>query len=136
MKRGTTVILTGLFIPLPVRRKEFERHAKREYGKALTLLSAYALFPCTKEGLGVRLTVSHLSETGLVNIPFTYCSILLTEYSRKKTIQIQTDGSSSLKKCVTALWGPKALDNIIPLDLDVEVEPDAATLRKRGLNER
>lgn len=63
-QRGTTVSLTGLFAPLPVRRKEFERHAKREYGKALSLLTAYALVPCTAEAGGVKLTVSHISESG------------------------------------------------------------------------
>jgi DNA mismatch repair protein PMS2 len=63
-QRGTTVTLNGLFTPLPVRRKEFERHAKREYGKALALLSAYALFPCAIDGSGVKFTVSHISETG------------------------------------------------------------------------
>ncbi len=62
-QRGTTVAITGLFIPLPVRRKEFERHAKREYGKALSLLTAYALIPCTADE-GVKLTVSHISDSG------------------------------------------------------------------------
>ena len=51
--------VTGLFKPLPVRRKEFERNAKREFAKALTLLNAYALIPCSKENQGVRLTVSN-----------------------------------------------------------------------------
>lgn len=50
--------VTGLFKPLPVRRKELERNAKREFAKALTLLNAYALVPCSKENKGVRLTVS------------------------------------------------------------------------------
>ena len=63
-QRGTTVLLTGLFTPLPVRRKEFERHAKREYGKALNLLTAYALVPCAAEATGVKLTVSHISDSG------------------------------------------------------------------------
>lgn len=51
--------VTGLFKPLPVRRKELERNAKREFAKALTLLNAYALIPCSKENHGVRLTVSN-----------------------------------------------------------------------------
>ncbi|KIM25641.1 hypothetical protein M408DRAFT_331017 [Serendipita vermifera MAFF 305830] len=116
-QRGTTVAITGLFTPLPVRRKEFERHAKREYGKALTLLTAYALIPCTAEG-GVKLTVSHISESG------------------KKSVQIQTDGSTLLKNSITALWGSKAMDSIIPLSLDINVEPDSAAVKRRGLAER
>ena len=51
--------VAGLFKPLPVRRKEFERNAKREFGKALNLLNAYALVPCAHENGGVRLTVSN-----------------------------------------------------------------------------
>lgn len=46
-QRGTSVLLSGLFSPLPVRRKEFERTAKREYSKALNLLYAYALVPAS-----------------------------------------------------------------------------------------
>ncbi|PVG03723.1 DNA mismatch repair protein MutL [Serendipita vermifera] len=117
-QKGTTVAITNLFAPLPVRRKEFERHAKREYGKALSLLTAYALFPSVVNGQTVKFTVSHISETG------------------KKLVQIQTDGSSQLKSSVTALWGSKAMDNVVPLDLDLKVEPDSASLRRRGLAER
>ncbi|KAK7436204.1 ATP-binding mismatch repair protein [Stygiomarasmius scandens] len=49
-QRGTTILLKSPFSPLPVRRKEFERNAKREFGKALALLNAYAVGPCC--GLG------------------------------------------------------------------------------------
>lgn len=57
-------MLRGVFDPLPVRRKEFERHSKREFGKALTLISAYALVPCSQENGGVKLTLMQVSETG------------------------------------------------------------------------
>ncbi|KAG8771401.1 hypothetical protein FRC15_003428 [Serendipita sp. 397] len=116
-QRGTTVSLTSLFTPLPVRRKEFERHAKREYGKALNLLTAYALVPCTS-GTGVKLTVSHVSESG------------------KKLVQIQTDGSTLLKNSITTLWGSKGLENLTPINLKFQVEPDSALFRRRGLSER
>lgn len=75
---GTTVTLTNLFISLPVRRKEFERNAKREFGKALTLLNAYALGPCSA-GSGVRLTVSNQPEKGYVPVFFH----LFLKYSAK-----------------------------------------------------
>ncbi|KAJ4468013.1 histidine kinase-like ATPase [Lentinula lateritia] len=45
-QRGTAVLLTSLFAPLPVWRKELERNIKREFSKALALLNAYALGPC------------------------------------------------------------------------------------------
>ena len=56
----------GLFMPLPVRRKEFQRNSKREFGKALNLLNAYALVPCSHENKGVRLNVVNLQEGGYV----------------------------------------------------------------------
>lgn len=65
-QRGTTVIVSNLFLPLPVRRKEFDRNAKREFGKALALLNAYALGPCCCGGAGVRLTVSNQADKGYV----------------------------------------------------------------------
>ena len=45
VQRGTTVAIIGLFGQLPVRQKEFERHAWREFRKALHLLTAYSLVP-------------------------------------------------------------------------------------------
>jgi len=65
MQRGTTILLSGLFKPLPVRRKEFERTVKREYAKALSLLYAYALVPASislSDGRsGVRLKVESVA---------------------------------------------------------------------------
>lgn len=61
-----------------MRRKEFERNTKREFGKALALLTAYALVPCVstskdsldsnteKEKKGVRLIVSNQLDGGYV----------------------------------------------------------------------
>ncbi|PIL33840.1 hypothetical protein GSI_03546 [Ganoderma sinense ZZ0214-1] len=40
--RGSTVSVSGLFKPLPVRCKELECNARREHAKALALLHAYA----------------------------------------------------------------------------------------------
>ncbi|KAJ4482401.1 DNA mismatch repair protein [Lentinula aciculospora] len=94
-QRGTTILLTSLFAPLPVRRKELERNIKREFSKSLALLYAYALGPCC--GLGsdraVRFSVTNQPDKGYV-------------YVRTGT---------------TALWGPKALDGVIDLDLEFEV---------------
>ncbi|KAH9066502.1 hypothetical protein EDB87DRAFT_1586471 [Lactarius vividus] len=113
VQRGTTVAITGLFKPLPVRRKEFERHAKREFGKALHLLTAYALVPCTRENNGVVLTVSHTPNGG------------------KKTAQLRTDGAASIRASVGALWGPKQLENLVDLRLSFEVVPEKVVLRRR-----
>jgi DNA mismatch repair protein PMS2 len=41
-QKGTIVVVEKLFHNLPVRRKELEKNIKREYGKVLSLLHAYA----------------------------------------------------------------------------------------------
>lgn len=51
------------FKPLPVRRKELERNIKREFNKALHMLYAYALVPCSRDK-GVRMAVTNLAEGG------------------------------------------------------------------------
>ncbi|KAG8999615.1 hypothetical protein FRB90_012030 [Tulasnella sp. 427] len=117
LQRGTTVTVTGLFTPLPVRRKEFERNAKREFGKALALLQAYALVPCVQENQGVRLTVFNQIGAG------------------KKTFVLQTDASRSLKSSVSSLWGPKQVENLVSLDLRCQVQTDKASLKRQGILE-
>ncbi|TBU55040.1 DNA mismatch repair protein MutL [Dichomitus squalens] len=113
-QRGTTVTVSGLFKPLPVRRKELERNAKREYAKALSLLHAYALVPCAHENKGVRLTVFNHPAQG------------------SKSVQVRTDGTPSTRASVSAIWGPKALEHLVDLDLAFPVEPEAAVLRRLG----
>ncbi|KAI0092222.1 hypothetical protein BDY19DRAFT_884632 [Irpex rosettiformis] len=114
-QRGTTVTISELFKPLPVRRKELERNAKREYGKALNLVNAYALLPCVQENGGVRLTCTHQPKSG------------------KKSVQLRTDGSPSIRSSVSSLWGPKTLDNLVELDLSFKVETEKSVLRRQGL---
>jgi DNA mismatch repair protein PMS2 len=63
-QRGTTITLHTLFSPLPVRRKELERHIKREFGRVLSLLQAYALVPCSIPGRPVRLSVANTDAKG------------------------------------------------------------------------
>ncbi|KAI9566649.1 hypothetical protein HD554DRAFT_1104666 [Boletus coccyginus] len=112
-QRGTTVTVSNLFKPLPVRRKEFERNTKREFQKALNILHAYALVPCALENKGVRFTVSNQAEGG------------------RKVIQFKTDGSPSMRASVLAVWGSKALENIVDLDLSFDVESERSVLRRK-----
>ncbi|KAJ3799796.1 DNA mismatch repair protein MutL [Lentinula aff. detonsa] len=101
-QHGTTILLTSLFSPLPVRRKELERNIKREFGKALALLNAYTLGPCCGLGSGkaVRFSVTNQPDKGYVG----------------SSLSIQT-----VRAGTTALWGPKALNGVIDLDLEFEV---------------
>ncbi|TDL18204.1 DNA mismatch repair protein MutL [Rickenella mellea] len=111
-QRGTTVTIEGLFKPLPVRRKEYERNSKLQLGKALNLLSAYALVPCAQENKGVRLSVYHQPDGG------------------KKTLQIRTDGTATVRASISSLWGPKQLENLVELDLHLDVSPEKTTLKR------
>ncbi|EAU83597.2 DNA mismatch repair protein [Coprinopsis cinerea okayama7 len=110
-KRGTTVTVSKLFTPLPVRRKEFERKAKREFDKALSLLYAYALGPCAASP-GVRMSVTNHTEKG------------------QKSVQLQTQGTPSLRASVTALWGPKAMENLVELDVSFSIETEKSVLKR------
>lgn len=53
--RGTTVKVERLFEQLPVRRKELIKNAKREMGKAVDMVQAYALIKT-----GVRFEVRNI----------------------------------------------------------------------------
>lgn len=58
-QKGTTVAVESLFYNLPVRRRELEKNIKREYGKVLGLLHAYACI-----STGVRFAVSNQAAKG------------------------------------------------------------------------
>lgn len=129
-QRGTTITLTNLFTPLPVRRKELERNIKREFGKALALLNAYALGPCAKKG-GIRLGVTNQVEGGCVFLRVKFLSSSLMMFlGGRKSVQIRTDGTPSLRASVSTLWGPKALTNIVDLELEFEVETAKVALQR------
>jgi DNA mismatch repair protein PMS2 len=95
-----------------VRRKEFERNAKREFGKAIGLLTGYALVPCAStikedsaKGKGVRLTITNTLTAG------------------KKQTNILSPGSgSSTFATAQGLWGSKALESVTKFALSFSVE--------------
>ena len=102
----------------------------------MNLLTAYALVPCTRENNGVVLTVSNNPDGGCVSFASFRSPVLPGEeangrYSRKKTTQLRTDGATSVRASVGALWGPKQLDNLVDLDLSFEVVPEKSVLRRR-----
>lgn len=49
--------------------------------------------------------------------------------NRRKTIQLRTDGMPSTKAAVSAIWGPKALEHLVELDLKFDVKIDKAVRR-------
>ena len=48
----------------------------------------------------------------------------------RKTVQLKTDGSPSVKASVTALWGSRGLDNVVDLDLSFDVQTEKNVLRR------
>lgn len=119
-ERGTTVTLFNLFSPLPVRRKEFERNAKKELTKALTLLTAYALVPASSTPVapGIRLKVDSITSGKSV----------------KRNNMLSNDGRGDLRANVMAVWGSKALDGVTDVDLDLDVVVDKMA-RREGMEE-
>ena len=101
------MILTNLFKPLPVRRKEFERNHKREYAKATNLLTAYALIPCSStpnKTKGVRLTLTNTLPTG-----------------KKQTHVLAPGADAGSMAIATGLWGSKSLEGVCEFQIHFDV---------------
>ena len=118
IQRGTTVTLTNPFQPLPVRRKEFERNHKREYGKAMNLLTAYALVPC----------VSNTNPTNSKSKPKgVRLSLTNTLSCGKKQMHILAPGGGADSMTVASgLWGVKGLEGVKEFEVEFAVEPPKA----------
>ncbi|KAI7158979.1 DNA mismatch repair protein MutL [Hortaea werneckii] len=99
-QRGTTVTIDELFYSLPVRRKELEKNIKREYGKVIGLLHAYACI-----GVGVRFSVSNHMPKG------------------KKMAVFSTKANTTTKENIVNVFGSKTLLALIRLDLKLEMQP-------------
>ncbi|BAE59790.1 unnamed protein product [Aspergillus oryzae RIB40] len=112
-QKGTTVSVEGLFKRLPVRRRELEKNIKREYGKVLNLLHAYA---CVSKG--VRFNVKN------------------TVAKTRNVVVFSTNGNQTTKENIANVYGAKTLLALIPLDLTLEFEPSAAGKRAAVDEER
>ncbi|XP_040962778.1 DNA mismatch repair protein PMS1 isoform X2 [Gossypium hirsutum] len=91
---GTTVTVKKLFSNLPVRSKEFHRNIRKEYGKLISLLNAYAL-----TAKGVRLVCSNTSRKNL------------------KSVVIKTQGSGSLKDSIIQVFGMNMFNCLEPVSI-------------------
>lgn len=110
-QRGTTVTLTDLLTSLPVRRRELERHVKREYNKAFAMLQAYALIT-----QGVRWA--------------SY--VTLRDGKRVSQLLVSAShGPKYLQANVAALFGAKASASMQPIDVTLSLP--SHTVRVHGL---
>ncbi|KAJ6188274.1 DNA mismatch repair protein C-terminal [Penicillium mononematosum] len=105
-QKGTTASVEGIFKRLPVRRRELEKNIKREYGKVLNLLHAYACI-----STGVRFSVRN------------------TVGKTRNVVVFSTNGNKTTKENIANVYGAKTLSALISLDLDLQFEPSAATKR-------
>jgi len=102
-KQGTTVIVENLFHNLPVRRRELERHVKREWNKLIALLNQYACI-LTR----VRFTVSQQAIKG------------------KKVVLFSTNGNLTTRENVINIFGAKSMSALVALDLSLTMDPSSS----------
>ncbi|KAL6217237.1 hypothetical protein ACLB2K_010454 [Fragaria x ananassa] len=93
---GTTVTVKNMFVNLPVRCKEFSRNIRKEYGKLVSLLNAYALI-----AKGVRLVCTNAIGRNA------------------KSVVLKTQGSGSLKDNIVTLFGMSTFSCLEPVSISV-----------------
>lgn len=91
---GTTVTVKKLFCNLPVRSKEFSRNIRKEYGKLISLLNAYALI-----AKGVRFVCTNTTGKNV------------------KSVVLKTQGSSSLKDNIITVFGMNTFNCLQPVTI-------------------
>ncbi|KAL8713455.1 MAG: hypothetical protein Q9225_006761 [Loekoesia sp. 1 TL-2023] len=104
-QKGTTVAVEGLFANLPVRRRELEKNIKREYGKVLGVLQAYACI-CTS----VKVTVSNVMAKG------------------KKTVVFATKSNATTRENIANVFGAKTLPALVQMDLSFNMHNSASNV--------
>ncbi|KAK2740564.1 hypothetical protein FQN57_006068 [Myotisia sp. PD_48] len=108
-QKGTTVSVEGLFSRLPVRRRELEKNIKREYGKVISLLHAYACI-----STGVRFSVKNQMSKG------------------KSVVVFATQSNPTTRENISNIYGAKTLLALMPLELELEFAPSIAAKRFAG----
>lgn len=101
-QKGTTAVVEGLFEQLPVRRKELTKNIKKEYGKVLGLLHAYACI-CTN----VKFTVKSAMPKG------------------KNATVFATKGNPTTRENIANVYGAKTLSALVSLDLQLDFQRTA-----------
>lgn len=98
-QKGTTVVVENLFMNLPVRRRELEKNIKREYGKVLGVLQAYACISTT-----ARISVSNMMVKG------------------KKVVVFATKSNPTTRENIANVYGAKTLPGLVAMNLSFEMQ--------------
>ncbi|XP_031280569.1 DNA mismatch repair protein PMS1 [Pistacia vera] len=93
---GTTITVKKLFSNLPVRSKEFSRNIRKEYGKLISLLNAYALI-----AKGVRLVCTNTTGRNV------------------KSVVLKTQGTGSLRDNIITVFGMNTFSCLEPVTVCV-----------------
>eukprot|EP00062_Callorhinchus_milii_P008972 gi/632952705/ref/XP_007891996.1/ PREDICTED: mismatch repair endonuclease PMS2 [Callorhinchus milii] len=104
---GTTVSVQQLFSTLPVRHKEFQRNIKKEYAKMVQVLQAYCII-----ATGVRINCTNQVGQG------------------KRNPVVCTSGCSTIKENISAVFGPKQLQSLVPF---AQMPPSETVCEDYGL---
>ncbi|KAI4139702.1 MAG: hypothetical protein L6R39_006156 [Caloplaca ligustica] len=108
-QQGTTVTVENLFANLPVRRRELEKNIKREYGKVLGLLQAYACISTS-----VKFCVSNVMAKG------------------KKVVVFATKSNTTTRENIANVFGAKTLSALVQMDLDFSMQNSRSTVAQAG----
>lgn len=107
-QKGTTASVESLFENLPVRRKELTKNIKREYGKVLGLLQAYACI-----SVDVKFTVKHAVSKG------------------KSMAVFSTKGNVTTRDNIANVYGAKTLSALVPLDLTLDYQSTLTQMARK-----
>lgn len=107
-QKGTTASVESLFENLPVRRKELAKNIKREYGKVLGLLHAYACI-----SVGVKFTVKHAVSKG------------------KSMTVFSTKGNATTRDNIANVYGAKTLSALVVLDLNLDYQTTLTQIARK-----
>lgn len=110
--KGTTVAVENLFMNLPVRRRELEKNIKREYGKVLGVLQAYACI-----STDIKFSVTNVLPKG------------------RKALVFATKPNPTTRENIANVYGAKALASLVNMNLGFEMRPSMQGSRKPANSE-
>ena len=133
---GTTVTVKELFARLPVRRKEFQRSAKKQYQKLVRVLQGYAII-----ATGVRLIVTN-ADTGGTGTGAGTDAATASSAGGKGTGKkaggggtltvIGTQGSARMEDNISSVFGSKFLQTLIAVECTVDVSSSSSASSSSG----
>ena len=92
-------MVENLFAGLPVRRRDLEKNVKREYGKVLGLIQAYACI-----SVNVKISVSNVMANG------------------RKMTAFATKSNPSTRENIANVFGAKSLNDLLAMNLILEMK--------------